>query len=112
MPKPTKAEKRKQFAQYVEGQLRLLDSVNMRAMFGGYGLYSRGLFFGLIWEDALYLFTNEQSRKRYKRAGMEPFVFREGQCEGNYFAVPDTVLSDIKKLAVWAEEAIEARRSR
>ncbi len=78
-------------------------------MFGGFGVYCQQYFFALIWEDSLYIFTSQESRKKYKKAGMEAFVFKEGQTEGNYFTIPDVVLSDPNKLAVWVNESVICR---
>lgn len=101
--------KRRQFAAYVLDRLHRLDGPSMRPMFGGYGLYSRGYFFGLIWHDTLYLFTSQKSRGKYKRAGMESFLFSDAQRESNYFAVPNAVLANVNKLTTWAAEAVECR---
>jgi DNA transformation protein len=108
MPKQTKQEKRKAFAYHVLNQLELVKGADMRPMFGGYGLYARSLFFGLIWQECVYFFTNTETRKRYKRYKSWPFEFREG-CDSHYWAVPDTVLANPRKLAEWAEEALLAR---
>lgn len=87
-----------------------LPSLRSRPMFGGYGLYSGQYFFALVWQGELFFFTDEKSRLKYKRAGMGPFVFKDGQKEGNYFAVPPAVFADSKKLTQWAKEAVECRK--
>jgi DNA transformation protein len=98
------------FPAYVMDQMQLVPRVSLRSMFGGHGVYCEGQFIALIWQESLFMFTNAETRKRYKRAGMPAFEFKAGQRESNYFMVPDTVLNDPKKLAVWAKEAVEARR--
>ncbi len=99
----------KSYVAYVLDQLHLVDDIRIRPMFGGFGVYCQQYFFALIWEDTLYVFTSQESRKKYRKAGMEPFVFKEGQSEGNYFAVPDTVLADTKKLTAWVKESVACR---
>ena len=102
-------DENKSYVAYVLDQLHLVDDIRIRPMFGGFGMYCQQYFFALIWEDSLYIFTSEQSRKKYKKAGMTAFVFKEGQPEGNYFAVPDTVLADPEKLATWIKESVNCR---
>ena len=41
-------------------------------MFGGVGLYHRGVFFGIIAGDTLYLKVDDTSRREYESAGMGP----------------------------------------
>ena len=43
------------FKSFVLDQLEELGDVAPRSMFGGIGLYCRGVFFGLIASDVLYL---------------------------------------------------------
>jgi DNA transformation protein len=100
-----------QFAAYVLDQMHEVRGVSLRAMFGGHGVYCRGHFIALIWQDSVFMFTDENTRKKYKRAQMPPFEFKEGQKESNYFMLPDTVLDNAKKLATWVNEAVEARQA-
>lgn len=92
-------------------QLELVPRVSMRSMFGGYGVYCEGHFIALIWQDSMFMFTDAETRKKYKRAGMPSFEFKANQPESNYFMVPDMVLSDKRKLAKYTQEALEIRRS-
>jgi DNA transformation protein len=91
-------------------RLSSVKALRSKSMFGGYGLYSGAYFFGLVWQSSLFLFTDEESRKRYKKAGMGPFVFKEGQREGNYFEIPAKIFDNEDALTKWAEEAVECRR--
>ncbi|TKB72707.1 MAG: TfoX/Sxy family protein [Nitrospira sp.] len=50
------------FKDFVLDQLADLHGVNARAMFGGYGLYQGGDFFGIIHEGRLYFKTNDERR--------------------------------------------------
>ena len=49
------------FKDFVLGQLRAPPGVEARAMFGGFGLYRSGKFFGLISQGVLYFKTTEES---------------------------------------------------
>ena len=61
------------FRAFVVDQLKDLDDVVPRAMFGGVGLYCRGIFFGIIARDMLYLKVDASNLADYKRAGAKPF---------------------------------------
>ena len=61
------------FKSFVLDQLEELGDVTPRSMFGGVGLYRRGIFFGIIAADVLYLKVDATNRPDYERAGMHAF---------------------------------------
>lgn len=93
------------FLAFVQDQLAVLDGVTVRPMFGGHGLYLRGSFFAIAYDDRLYLRTSETTRSKFVDAGMGPFVPPKGPTIGSYYEVPADVLDDRDVLATWAEEA-------
>lgn len=94
------------FRDYVLDQLHGLSSVRFRSMFGGYGIYSEDLFFGILYEGRLYFKTNANTRDAYTDAGMKPFRPSEKQTLKNYYEVPPEVLDDDEILKEWARESI------
>lgn len=99
------------FRAFVLDQLHELDDVVPRAMFGGVGLYSRGVFFGILASDVLYLKVDDTNRGDYERARMAPFrpyPDRAGTME--YFAVPIDVLEHASELSEWARKAVDVAR--
>ena len=88
--------------------------VTSRPMFGGIGLYSGPLFFGIISKgDQLYFKVDDTNRGDFEAAGMGPFrPFGEEGETMNYMEVPGTVLDDAEQLAVWAEKAVEVARTK
>jgi DNA transformation protein len=97
------------FKEYVLDQLRGLDEVRARAMFGGYGLYSGEVFFGIVADGRLYFKTDEESRGEYERCGMGPFHANEKQTLWTYYEVPVDVLEDDEALALWALRACQSQ---
>lgn len=78
-------------------------------MFGGVGLYRRGLFFAIIASDVLYLKVDETNRPDYERAGMRPFKpYRDRPTTMKYWAVPVDVLENAPALVAWARKAVVA----
>src|SRR5919106_4211050 len=97
------------FRAFVLDQLDELGEVMPRSMFGGVGLYCRGLFFGIIARDVLYLKVDDVTRGDYQRAGMRPFKpypKRPGTMQ--YYAVPLEVLESAVDLVTWARKAVGA----
>jgi len=94
------------FKEFVLDQLRQFGPVDCRAMFGGYGLYCEGIFFGIIAKGRLYFKTNESTASDYLERDMQPFQPNPRQTLKNYFEVPVEILEDEEQLAVWARKAI------
>ena len=95
------------FKSFVLDQLEEVGDVTPRSMFGGVGLYHRGVFFGIMARDTLYLKVDDQNRSDYDSAGMKPFrpyAHRSGTME--YYAVPVNVLESASELAAWARQSI------
>lgn len=95
-----------EYLAYLIDQLKALGPVSAKRMFGGAGLYLRGLFFGLVADDALFFKVDETNRKDYLDAGSGPFK-PFGTYEMGYYEVPADVLEDPDELARWARKAVE-----
>ena len=97
------------FKLFVLDQLEELGDVTPRSMFGGVGLYHRGVFFGILARDKLYLKVGDQNRADYEREKMnafKPFPDRSGSMR--YFEVPLAVLESPIDLVAWARKAVAA----
>jgi DNA transformation protein and related proteins len=95
------------FKDFVLDQLADLRHVTARAMFGGYGLYQRTKFFGIIHKGRLYLKVTETTTPRYKAHGMKPFRPNAKQTLKSFYEVPVDVIEDAEALTQWATEAVE-----
>jgi DNA transformation protein and related proteins len=101
------------FRSFVLDQLEDLGDVTARSMFGGVGLYHRGVFFGIIAHDTLYLKVGDANRADYERAKMKafnPYPDRAGTMR--YHAVPVDVLESAPELAAWARKSIAVASGR
>ena len=97
------------FKAFVLDQLEELGDVAPKSMFGGVGLYHRGIFFGLLARDTLYLKVGDRNRSDYERAGMKPFKPYPGRGGTmRYYSVPLEVLESAIELAEWARKAVAA----
>jgi DNA transformation protein len=84
-------------------------SVTTKRLFGGAGLFSEGLIFGL----AVYLKVDETSIPDFEREGSQPFVYTRAKSPGrvgrhslSYWRLPERLYDDPDELAVWAARAL------
>ncbi len=104
-----------EYREFVLEQLgRVAPAVTSRAMFGGVGVYSGGLFFALLDDDTLYLKVDDTNRADFESAGTGPFrPFGDDRDVMQYYELPAELLEDADQLRPWVEKAIEvARRKR
>lgn len=97
------------FRQFVLDQLEPVSRLVPRAMFGGVGLYSGDIFFGIVAGDTLYFKVDDGNRADFEAAGMPPFMpYPKRTATMQYYAVPIGVLENPDELLVWARKAIAA----
>jgi DNA transformation protein len=97
------------FRQFVLDQLEPVSQLVSRAMFGGVGLYSGDIFFGIVAGDTLYFKVDDRNRPDFEAAGMPPFMpYPKRTATLQYYAVPIGVLENPDELLVWARKAIAA----
>jgi DNA transformation protein len=95
------------FKSFVIDQLSPLGDVVPRPMFGGVGLYCRGVFFGIMACDVLYLKVDHRNVTDYTRAKMTPFKpYQNRPATTKYYAVPVDVLESSAELVEWAGKAV------
>ena len=95
------------YRDFVLEQLGRVTPVTAKSMFGGVGIYARGLFFALITDDRLYFKVDDSTRPDFERLGMEPFQPFEQESSLGYYEVPADVLEDAGQLAPWMQRAID-----
>jgi DNA transformation protein len=97
-----------QFLAYVLEQLAGVGSLRSNRMFGGVGLYSDGLFFGLIDDDTLFFKTDDSNIEPYRARRMPRFMPFPDRPEAvlGYHQVPADVIEDAETLVEWARRSI------
>ena len=97
------------FREYVREQIERVAPLSMRAMFGGVGLYSGGVFFALIDDDTLFFKVDDRNRPDFEAAGMQPFrPFGDERYSMQYYELPAEVLEDREALRRWIRGALQA----
>jgi len=101
---------RDEFLAHVLELLGRLGRVAARKMFGGYGLYCDGVFFGIVLENTLYLKADDRNRAEFERAGSEIFSYsRKGKrATLNFYRAPEEAMDSPHLMLPWARTALSA----
>ena len=100
-------------AEYTEYVLELLEPigpVQTGLFFGGVGISCNSEQFAMIMGNSLYFAVDEDTRRKYEQAGMQPFSYmtKKGRVQvRKYFALPEDVLTDPEQLRLWAKESMQ-----
>lgn len=97
-----------QFLAYILEQLAGLPDLRSRRMFGGVGLYSGDLFFGLIDDDTLFFKTDGTNSAEYMARKMPRFMPFPERPEAvmAYYQVPADIIEDNEELRGWARKSV------
>lgn len=104
-----------EFTDFVQELFAPLGGVSIRRMFGGAGIYCRGLMFGLIADDTIYLKADGESKTAFEARGCGPFVYdgKNRPVQMSYWQLPADLIDDPDEAVAWARTALEvARRQR
>ncbi|MBT8122017.1 MAG: TfoX/Sxy family protein [Gammaproteobacteria bacterium] len=96
-----------EFTAYLHEVFTLFGPVNVRKMFGGYGIYHDGVMFGLVADDTLYLKADADSRDQFLARGLGPFEYEKNgkRVAMSYYLAPEEILEDPKAARAWAKQS-------
>jgi DNA transformation protein len=85
-------------------------TVSVRRMFGGAGIFARGLMIGIISDNEIYLKADEQTAPSFEAEGMKPFTYgaKRRRVVMSYWQMPVRLFDDSDDLAKWARAAFGA----
>lgn len=88
------------------------ESLRVRGMFGGFGVFLGDTMFALIADDVLYFKIDDQTLADFEAAGAQPFTYTRGgkTRQMSYYTAPDGAVEDTETLYPWAERAIGAAK--
>ena len=82
-------------------------------MFGGAGLYARGVMFGLIDDEVIYLKVDEALKADLAVAGARSWIYTERRGpkagipqETSYWSLPESALDDPDDACAWGLRAL------
>jgi DNA transformation protein and related proteins len=96
-----------EFRDFVLDQLAGLDYLQVKPMFGGYGLYCLKIFFGIIYDGQLFFKTHPETIQAYLDAGSDVFQPAPGKVLKHYYEVPAEILEQPDRLAAAARDAAQ-----
>ena len=100
------------FREFVLDQLAGVKGLRARAMFGGVGLYTEEVFFGILAADVLFFKVDDTNRREYETAGSSPFKpYADWAMTMPYYNVPIVVLEDAVMLGEWAARAVAVAKT-
>ncbi|MCR4266501.1 TfoX/Sxy family protein [Nitratireductor sp. ZSWI3] len=89
-----------------------LGPVTIRRMFGGKGIYHRGVVFALEVGGEILLKADAQTAALFAEAGSRQWVYEGQKGRGPvampYWSIPDPAIDDPDEMALWALRAFEA----
>jgi DNA transformation protein len=83
--------------------------ITSRAMFGGYGIYDKGVMFACIVENELYFSVDDENRPDFEKYKAQPFVYEGGKkpIVMPYLTLPKEIFNNPKLLKSYIERAYE-----
>lgn len=101
-----------EFKEYVLNDLMGdIPGMSCRAMFGGFGFYKDGIFFGMIADDVLYFKVDEKNKSKYAEFDSKPFIYvlpKGKRMTMSYHEVPENVMDNIELFKEWVNDSVEA----
>jgi DNA transformation protein and related proteins len=101
---------RPEFRDYLLELFERFGPIRIKAMFGGFGLYSGDIFFGLVADERVYLKVDDTTRGDFEAEGKTHFTFKlkSGDIGAmSYYEIPDRLYDDPDDLALWTRKAVD-----
>jgi len=100
-------------SELVDHVLELLEpfgDVSARRMFGGHGLFRKGVMFALEADNVLYFKVDDKTRPEFDNRELTPFEYaRNGNSVTlSYRMAPEEAMNSSKRMCQWAEDAFDA----
>ena len=99
-----------QYVAFLEEVFEQFGPIHPRRMFGGYGLFHKGLMFGLVADDVLYLKADETLAPVFEERELDQFQYEKlGKTfKMSYFMAPEEIFEDPAEAKAWALRSYEA----
>ena len=99
-----------EFAENLREVFAEFGPIEIRGMFGGYGIFREGLMFALVADDVLYLKADKKNSASFRDRGLPPFEYeKRGKKVGlSYFQAPEEIFDERGVAKAWADSAFDA----
>ena len=98
------------YIEYLKEVFSEFGPVQPRRMFGGYGIFHKGLMFALVADDTLYLKADETIFKYFTERELEQFSYeKQGKSfKMSYYMAPEDIFDDLEEAKIWADRSYAA----
>ena len=88
---------------------RYFGPIAVRRFFGGEGLFAGEVMIGMVFDDRIFLKTDDDTRKAFVAEKCKPFSFRKAgeTIVTGWFAVPERLYDEPEEFAGWARVALK-----
>jgi DNA transformation protein len=97
-----------EFVSYLHEVFAPFGIIQIRRMFGGFGLYHQSLMFGLVVDDTLYLKADADSKSAFEKLQRAQFERLGKIIKMSYYQAPDEIFEDADQATLWARRAYKA----
>ncbi len=99
-----------EFVEFLKEVFEQFGPIQARKMFGGYGIYHKGVMFGLVADDTLYLKADKETAREFEKRGLDPFEYNKGDkvVKMSYYLAPEEIFEDPIEAALWAKRSYKA----
>lgn len=103
-------KKNSEFAENLREIFAELGPIEIKSMFGGYGVFREGLMFALVADDVLFLKADKKTAADFQDRGLPPFEYeqRGKKISMSYFQAPEEIFDETERAKEWADLAFGA----
>ena len=97
--------------EFLEELFAPFGDVTVKKMFGGMGVFHRGLNFAGVMDDQLRFKADDETISDFIAEGMAPWEYTRGDGKVitmSYWSVPERLFDEPDEFRAWAEKAFEA----
>ena len=99
-----------EYVEYLKEVFHEFGPIQPRRMFGGYGIFHKGLMFALVADNALYLKADETISQHFTQLELEQFSYeKQGKAfKMSYYMAPEDIFDDPEEAKIWADRSYAA----
>lgn len=98
------------YVEYLKEVFSEFGPIQPKRMFGGYGIFYKGLMIALVADDSLYLKVDELISSHFIDRELEQFSYeKQGKAfKMSYFMAPEEIFDDPEEAKIWADRSYAA----
>ena len=100
-----------ELVELVKDHLTVFGPATFKKMFGGVGMFSQGVMFGLIVDDILYFKRDAENNQMFEHEGLGSFGYESKSGKRtimSYGKAPERVFDEPDEMISWAQAGMQA----